>query len=194
MELINLAWHVGAVVFGVWGLWIGLQAARDKALLHEAVLPLLLDGRTDSLSKSRFVRAVRYFEMREVPHLLKGKVKVDVGSIGGVKGMTPGWEVRQLRILFQIFQIFKAAKGLELVVNGQSQDSAKPSGGESREGIMISGSTVDAQTAALAIAARLRQQSSVCLRLLHRPGPLEGGVGGASAVSEVYWELADSSQ
>ena len=190
MELINLAWHVGAVVFGLWGLWIGLQAARDKALLHDAVLPLLLDG-TDSLSKSRFVRAVRYFEMREIPLSLKGKVKVDLGSIGGVKGMTPGWEVRQLRVLFQIF---KAAKGLEVAVNGQGQDSAKPSGGESREGIMISGATVDAQAAAVAIAARLRQQNSVCLRLLHRPGPQEGSVGGASAVSEVYWELADSSQ
>ena len=190
MELINLAWHVGAVVFGVWGMWIGLQSARDKALLREAVLPLLLDG-ADTLSKSRFVRAVRYFEMREIPLSLKGKVKVDLGSIGGVKRMTPGWEVRQLRILFQIFQIFKAAKGLDLAVIGQSQDSEKRSGGESREGIMICGSTVDAKVAAVAIAARLRQQSSVCLRLLYRPGPLEGGVGGASAVSEVYWELAD---
>ena len=196
MELINLAWHVGAVIFGVWGLWIGLEAARDRALLHDAVLPLLLEGSTDSLSKSRFVRAVRYFVVREVPISLKGKVNVDLSRVGGVKGMTPGWEVRQLRVLFQIcqiFQIIKAAKGTEVAVNGQSQDPAKRSGGQSREGIVISGSTVDVHTAALAIVARLQQQSSVYLRLQYRPGLQDAAVGGASGVSEVYWELTDPS-
>lgn len=190
MELINLAWHVGAVVFGVWGLWIGLQAARDKALLQDAVLPLLLDGTdgADFLSKSRFVRAVRYFEMREVPFSLKGRLKFELENIGGVKGMTPGWEVRQLRVLFQIF---KAAKSLELAVSGQRQDSPARSDGESREGIVIRGSIVDAQAAALAIAARLQVQSSVCLRLQCRSALQEAAAASTCAISEVYWELTE---
>jgi hypothetical protein len=193
MELINLAWHVGAVIFGVWGLWIGLGAAREKALLHDAVLPLLLDGAdgTDSLSKSRFVRAVRYLLLRQVPTSFKGRVDVDLVGVGGVKGMTPGWEVRQLRVLFQIF---KAAKRLEAAVSGPSDDPVNQSGRASREGVLVGGSIVDVQAAAQAIVERLRRQSSVCLRLQCRPGLHEAAAASTSAVSDVYWELADSSQ
>jgi hypothetical protein len=196
MELINLAWHAGALIFGVWGLWIGLGAAREKALLHDAVLPLLLDANdgtkgTDSLSKSRFVRAVRYLVLRQVPTSFKGRVDVDLAGVGGVKGMTPGWEVRQLRVLFKVF---KAAGRLEAAASGPSDVLENRSGTASREGILVGGAIVDVQAGAHEIVERLRRQGSVCLRLQCRSVLHEAASASTSAVSDVYWELADPSQ
>lgn len=188
MELMNLAWHVAALVFGVWGLWLGLESARERALLHDVVLPLLLNG-ADSRSRSRFVRSIRYLVSCEMPSPFRGKVIVDLRNIGGVDGMTLGWEAHQFR---QLFLLFKACRELESPNGLKEVGASRVVTPEQEDSNFLSspGVRVGFEEAARILVARLRARSSICLRLRAQPA-VQGASTGSASRSGVYWELTE---
>ena len=94
MDLINLSWHLGAFLFGIWGLWLLVDSKRNVAEVTQSLLPILLDAGVSremnpvKVPKSMFVRAVCYLLVHELQPLCPARLRF--GKLGYCEGSDLG--------------------------------------------------------------------------------------------------------
>lgn len=85
MDLINMSWHIGAVLLMAWGLWLIYTQKTDRQELLDAVLPCSL-GSAPTIPRGRFLRAGRCLLRIQLGAVLRGRADLQWKDLPSTQG------------------------------------------------------------------------------------------------------------